>query len=803
MALTRAGRYELIEEVGRGAMGVVFKAFDPMIGRTVAVKTMRLLEGGAGMNRQEMLQRFQTEARAAGQLVHPNIIVIHDAGEDQGLYFITMEFVDGKSLQGLVDSKQPFPLPRIMRIMGQVCSALEYAHQRSVVHRDIKPANIVLTHDDTVKVTDFGTAKILAMSTTQSGSIVGTPSYMAPEQVRGKPVDGRSDIFSLGVVLYELVTGEKPFPGENVTTVIYKIVNEEPIPPREIDSSVHPGLSDVILKSLAKDPERRYQSCREMMQDLLNYRSIGVPGAPAGYDATVVVVGQRRPAGPAPPPAFEPPASRTGTLSGLPVSGDIKPPGATPEAPPAAASGKRSFAAPSVLFPQAPPPAESSPRAASSLPRPMTLPPLPRDEDVQGVVGAPEGAEKKKGARWVLVLILLAVIGGGGYVLWNNLKEVFLPPQQTQSPQKPEEPAGAPQGPAAGGTAAVPEPETAKPESKAPPPASKQPAKAETPAASAAKAPAKEKPPEAASARADAAAVAARVRQALARDGLGRKVDVEVSEGLIRLSGTLTAREARLLRQRFRTPAGYSVEYAISEPVASEEDPARARPKTAPGMGEVEVLTDVTGARAHLTGPGGKYESECRTPCRFEDLWPGRYSLQITREGYRTERRILNVRAGNISEVQVSLTAAVARLQLQSRPAGAEIYVDGARQPQKTPATIAVSPGERTIRLQLEGFAPYETQISLEENDLKTLSAQLPARPAARGPGWIEVRTVPRGADILIDNTNTGRKTPDKLELPAGEYTLTLYLKGYVAVREKIVVTPNQTLQLNKALTPQ
>src|SRR5712671_3269995 len=266
--VTKAGRYEIIGELGRGAMGVVYKAMDPVIGRTVAVKTIRLSEEGTGLSRPELLTRFQTEARAAGLLTHPNIVVVFDAGEEDGLYYITMELVEGKSLQALLDGGHAFPLPRTLRIMEQTCSALQFAHERNVIHRDIKPANLMLTADDTVKVTDFGTAKILQFGTVQqTAHVVGTPSYMSPEQIKGKVVDGRSDIFSLGVVLYEMVTGEKPFPGQNITTVIYKIVNEEPTAPRDIDSSIHPGLNDIIMKSLAKEPAARYQSCRELFED--------------------------------------------------------------------------------------------------------------------------------------------------------------------------------------------------------------------------------------------------------------------------------------------------------------------------------------------------------------------------------------------------------------------------------------------------------------------------------------------------------------------------------------------------------
>src|SRR5260221_589397 len=335
--VTKAGRYEIVGELGRGAMGVVYKAVDPVIGRTVAVKTIRLSEEGTGLSRPELLTRFQTEARAAGLLTHPNIVVVFDAGEDDGLYYITMELVEGKSLQALLDDGHGFPLPRTLRIMEQTCSALQFAHERNVIHRDIKPANLMLTADDTVKVTDFGTAKILQFGTVQqTAHVMGTPSYMSPEQVKGRAVDGRSDIFSLGVMLYEMVTSEKPFPGQNITTVIYKIVNEDPVPPRQIDPSIHAGLSAVVMKALAKEPDARYQSCREMLEDLRNYRSFagagntektmvfGGAGMSAAPDAAVAVnAGGGRAA------RGEPPQTATAAVQ----TTKAKLPGVTPENP--------------------------------------------------------------------------------------------------------------------------------------------------------------------------------------------------------------------------------------------------------------------------------------------------------------------------------------------------------------------------------------------------------------------------------------------------------------------------------------
>ena len=299
----------------------------------------------------------------------------------------------------------------------------------------------------------------------------------------------------------------------------------------------------------------------------------------------------------------------------------------------------------------------------------------------------------------------------------------------------------------------------------------------------------------------------AAIEQRLARAGYADRVKVDVKNNVVRLSGALSPREIRQLRSRFRVPPGITVDYAFTEPApaaAGGTPPeVETKPVTAPGMGEIEVLTDVSGAAVNLLGPQNQKLEQCKTPCRFEDLKPGRYSIEVTKEGYRIERRIINVRAGNVSKQELSLQAAVARLQVASSPSGADIFVDGRATGQKTPATLMLAPGERKVRIAKAGFEPYEQSVKLEENSLVNLKVPALAEQRPRGPGWLDVRTVPRGADILIDNTNTGRKTPDKLELPAGEYALTLYLKGYQVVRERIVVTAGQTAQLNRTLPQQ
>ncbi len=262
--MDRIGRYRIVRELGRGAMGVVYHAIDPNIGRPVAIKTIDL--GGARKpeEQERLRERLFREARSAGILSHPGIVTIYDVEQQDAIAYIAMEFVDGVTLDHLISDVEPIAPERLFGILGQTAAALDYAHGKGIVHRDIKPANIMIARDGTAKVTDFGIAKITASEQfTMTGSIVGTPHYMSPEQVQGQPVDGRSDQFSLAVIAFEMLTGEKPYTGEHLTTVVYKIVAEEPLAPQRLNPSLGAEIGAVIRKGLAKKPDARFRSCQE------------------------------------------------------------------------------------------------------------------------------------------------------------------------------------------------------------------------------------------------------------------------------------------------------------------------------------------------------------------------------------------------------------------------------------------------------------------------------------------------------------------------------------------------------------
>ena len=263
------GRYRLLEEIGRGSVGRVYAAYDPNVGRRVALKVLVPPAAADARSDAVLRERFVTEARAAGGLDHPGIVVVHDADVDpeRDLAFIAMELLEGDSLANLLESGR-LPAERACAIVAQVAEALDYAHERGVVHRDVKPANILIADDGRVKLADFGVAKVLAASHTVTGMILGSPAYMSPEQVKSEVIDGRSDLFSLGVVLYECLYGARPFRGESMAAVVHDICEAEPVFPRGLETGVSPALRAVVAMALSKDREKRFATGADLADAL-------------------------------------------------------------------------------------------------------------------------------------------------------------------------------------------------------------------------------------------------------------------------------------------------------------------------------------------------------------------------------------------------------------------------------------------------------------------------------------------------------------------------------------------------------
>ncbi|MDQ5877419.1 MAG: eukaryotic-like serine/threonine-protein kinase, partial [Pseudomonadota bacterium] len=339
----KLGKYEIRRELGKGAMGVVYEGWDAGIGRRVALKTVRRdqLEGGEAA---ELLSRFKREAQAAGRLNHPNVVAVYEYGEDEGTAFIAMEYIEGRELKDIFDKNERVKLPDVLQLMTQLLDAIGHAHANGIVHRDIKPANVFLLPDGRLKVGDFGIARMESSNLTQAGSVLGTPAYMSPEQFMGQTVDGRSDLFSAGVILYQFLTGEKPFTGQ-LTTIMHKVLKEDPIAPSELNVQVPAGFDGLIRKALAKRPDERFQNAQAFisaLQTAVNQPGVDndatLIGASADADATLLPGGDTPQVGKPGMPAAPAPAKPTTPSTTAEASS--RP--ATPASPPMAAPPKRS-----------------------------------------------------------------------------------------------------------------------------------------------------------------------------------------------------------------------------------------------------------------------------------------------------------------------------------------------------------------------------------------------------------------------------------------------------------------------------
>ncbi len=413
----RIGKYQVSRVLGRGSMGVVYLALDPLIDREVAIKTIVLPPGLDDDKIKEFRARFLREARAAGRLSHPAIVTIYEAddGAGGGPPFIAMEFVEGLPWNHKI-RQHTFPEPeQVLSLAREIASALDYAHRTGVVHRDIKPANIVQTPDGHVKLMDFGIAKVPSSELTREGQFLGTPAYMSPEQIMGKAVDGRSDIFSLGTVLYELLTCQKPFPGEDITTVTYSILRQDPRPARSINPAIPEEVDRILFHLMAKNPDQRYASARQVVEDIDAFMAnAALPHAGTSPDLWVETHGptpidtQSAPALPQLAPARTEPAKAP-----PPVLSKAVPPQAPAPVTPAA----QAAAMPPAKGPPAPqPPIKDTPPSLPAVPsknaRPPEAPPPSSVNPADMEATVPRGSGLKMG--WVLgglLLLAMAAVG--------------------------------------------------------------------------------------------------------------------------------------------------------------------------------------------------------------------------------------------------------------------------------------------------------------------------------------------------------------------------------------------------------
>jgi len=410
---TRVGRYEIVGEIGRGAMGAVWRARDPKLGREVAIKTIATAMSG-GDDRAEISARFEREARVAAQLAHPNIVGIYDAGSEGDSLYLVMELVEGETLGRRLATGRFPAASEALEIAAQAADALSCAHEAGVIHRDIKPANLLIGRDGRVKVSDFGVAKAVSERTelTRTGMMVGSPAYMAPEQIKGMPLDGRSDLFSLGVVLFEMLLGRKPFPADTVTTLVYQILHEDPFEDAGLATSLGGELADFLRQVLAKDREARLADARTFARrarELAARLAGGAATRPVGDSAPTTHLAPR-PAAALPPPAAPPPVAAARRLwhpswiFGITAAAAVAAVALmmlrrTPEPPAAGREPARPLAATPLVQPEplaAPPEAPSaaeSPAVApesASPPAPAAQPPAVVTRPAESAVPVPE-----------------------------------------------------------------------------------------------------------------------------------------------------------------------------------------------------------------------------------------------------------------------------------------------------------------------------------------------------------------------------------------------------------------------------
>lgn len=666
------GRYQIEQVIGKGAMGVVYRAYDPNIGRTVALKTMRL--DVHGIENAEMLDRFRNEGRAAGVLNHPNLITVYDAGEHEGLFYLAMEFLEGETLQEWLARERAMPIDKVLLLMHQVCQGLDYAHSKGVIHRDIKPANIMISKtnpslpggDFTAKIMDFGIAKA-GGSLTQTGQVLGTPNYMSPEQVRGKPLDGRSDLFSLGVVLYELLTGEKPFSAQNVTTIIYKIVNEAPIPPRELDVSIHPGISAVVTKALAKDPDERYQSGMELASALENYKSYG-----SEESATIQM---------------------SATMTSIDVGALAPPPVAPPISPlPTARQAARADTIEEKLKPelaatQASNLATVKANASLDATRKAAAPAVVADavkDPTQGRSASAVVEEPKKTKALIYVIPALVVVLAAAGVVVRQQRGTQVEPARVETQQSVQTPP-------------VQAPPTEITQTQAQPVA--------TPT-----------PPET-----KPVAVETTGELRILSKPSGASI---ILDGKAKGETPLTEKNLAPGKHKIElTLAGYE---RVQHPVEIKAgETAHVDLALAPSMGTVRISSVPAGADISIDGQPTRQQ----TPAEFT-LSTGDHSFTLAKKGFEEAGDQITVAAGQAISLTPQLHAEQAvknRRQMLAQegkigisvttdPPGAWVSINGLRIGRSTPMTAPLPPGNYRLAIRKQGFAPIIRQITIEKD---------------------------------------------------------------------------------------
>ncbi len=673
------GRYQVQGSIGFGAMGAVYKAFDPLIKRTLAIKTIRLDIPRNSPQYKSFIERFYHEARISGTLSHPHIVTLFDIGEEQAIPYLAMEFVEGDTLSSLLEKGVKFPPERVIGLVSQVASAIDYAHTKGVIHRDIKPSNMILS-EDRLKVTDFGIAKLVDSDMTQSGQLLGTPSYMSPEQAMGDKLDGRSDIFSLGVCAFEMLSGEQPFPGTNVTSILYKLVHVDPIEPAnlEMQGLVPQKWHEVFSKVLAKKPDDRYQTGAEFVQDLeyclgswfgaMGSESVSDIGATVAIPAVIPAPGM-----------VEISAAIAGdevipALEGPPT---IRPSATLPSAVPRA-SIELTAPMPRV---SAPAPAEESPMTVQmkapkledlkTTPMPVPAPAAPSLEDDYGTVA---------------------------------MKAPFVPTQR-ESPETVTLKAAPP-------TASTPR---TAPAPSAPP----------LPQTIRQAAPVLDTPTIRPGTAKAAAPSSVPTPPPVARGGISPLLVLGLAGGFFFLAILIAV--IVWVRQRGATAAS-PTPAPVVEATSISSEPAVTTPPPAAVTGSLQVETLPPGANILVNG-----EARGTSPLDLTPLPIGNYEVRAELRGYSPAAETATIIA-EAPNVQLKLTLVrtappQGSLEVSSDPPGSAVLVDGDPAGQTPVADLKLKPGSHRVEITREGYEPWSGSVTIEAGKKARLEAPLTLIP--------------------------------------------------------------------------
>ncbi len=689
------GRYQVQGSIGYGAMGAVYKAFDPLIKRTLAIKTIRLDIPRNSPQYKSFIERFYHEARISGTLSHPHIVTLFDIGEEQAIPYLAMEFVEGDTISSLLEKGVKFLPEKVISLVSQVASAIDYAHTKGVIHRDIKPSNMILS-EDRLKVTDFGIAKLVDSEMTQAGQLLGTPSYMSPEQAMGDKLDGRSDIFSLGVCAFEMLSGEQPFPGTNVTSILYKLVHVDPIEPAnlEMNGLVPQKWHEVFSRVLAKKPDDRYQTGGEFVQDLEYclgswFGGMGIESS-AEIGATVAIpsaAGRAQTDVPLPSPPEITAAIARDELAALHEAPATIQPSATSPGAVARPAIEVTAAMPRVRVPE---PAEAdSPMTVQMKPplledlktTPMPVPAAatpPLEEDYGTVAmkapfaptrrEAPEGTIALKGS-----------------------------PSAASAPPRPELPTLLPP-PTIRQSAPVLDAPTLR---SAPTRPFSTPAPLPPPAA------------------------ALRPAPPVPRRGVSPLLVLGLSAGFFFLAIAVAA--IVWLRQR-----GGTAELPEQAPMV-EATPVATLPVAPPPAavtGSLHIETVPPGASVVVNG-----EARGTSPLDLTALAVGNYEVRAELVGYNTASQTATIVA-DTPNLQLTLrlgrtAPAQGSLEISSDPGGATVTVDGNPAGQTPIVDLKLKPGEHRVEVMGEGHEPWAGSVSIEAGKKARVAAVLTAIPKA------------------------------------------------------------------------